>query len=111
MSELSAGAKQKVLELKLAYISSFPGKIKQLEECWQSILSSQFAESELGVMRAVCHKLAGSSGSYELLDISRAAHDLEQLCVNEKSNSHEDAPELGIESSYHALMKLMQQRA
>lgn len=110
MSELSADAKQKVLVLKRAYISSLPDKIQQLELCWQKQQSGQFAENDLDELRALCHKIAGSSGSYELLDISHAAHQLEQLCANEKQGSRGAVTEMEIEGSFHALMKLLQQQ-
>ena len=110
MSELSSDAKQKVLELKRAYINSFPDKIQQLEICWKKIQSSQFAENELDELRAACHKIAGSSGSYELLDISHAAHELEKLCATEELEDRGPVAELAIEGSFHALIKQMQQQ-
>ena len=111
MPELSIEAQQKVIELKKVYINSFPNKIKQLELCWKNIKSSLFSQSELEALRVACHKIAGSSGSYELLEISHAANELEQLCSFEnladpiKSNA-----ELEIETNYQLLVRLMKKQ-
>ena len=108
MSELSADAKQKVLELKQAYVRSFPGKIQHLEECWLNIQASQFADNDVEAMRSICHKIAGSSGSYDLPEVSRAARELEQICLNETPNNHGGVSKMEIEGGFHALKLLMQ---
>lgn len=112
MPELSVDAKQKVLELKRAYISSFEDKIKHLEECWKNIQTSEFTQNDLDELRSACHKIAGSSGSYELLDISHAAHELEQLCKVERSaetsGSQQSDTKVSIKDGYHLLVGLMQ---
>lgn len=119
MTELSAEAKQKVLALKQAYIDSLPEKIQQLEKYWQSIQSNQFKLNDIEQLRGYCHKIAGSSGSYELQEISHAAHRLEKLCVNEKLSDEvkpgAEQPEedrldrASIEVSFYALLQQIQQ--
>ena len=113
MPELSADAKQKVLELKRAYISSFADKIMHLEECWENIQTSQFAQNNVDELRSACHKIAGSSGSYELLDISHAAHELEQLCKVESSAENRGGQssdtEASIKDGYDLLVGMMKQ--
>ena len=111
MPELSVDAQKKVFELKKAYIESFPSKIKQLELCWLNIKSSLFAQSELEALRVACHKIAGSSGSYELLEISHAAFELEQLCSFEYLvNQSKVIAEFEIEKNYQSLVRLMKKQ-
>ena len=108
MPELSEDAKQKVLALKRAYIDSLPEKIQQLRECWQRIESSQFAHHDVVELRGHCHKIAGSSGSYELPEIARAAHDLELLCASEYKDGSDSDVRLRIEGVFHTLVKRLQ---
>ena len=72
MSRLSAEAKSKLEELKQEYILSLPNKVKALEAYWNT--------NELEQLRMKCHKIAGSSASFDLPDISFAARTLEALC-------------------------------
>ena len=49
-----------------------PSKAEQLKACWQS--------NDLHDLRNQCHKIAGSSASFEFPDVSFAAKTLEALC-------------------------------
>lgn len=112
MSDLSANAQQKVLELTKAYIGSFPEKINQLEGCWQNIEESKFAEEGLTELRSACHKIAGSSGSYNLLDISNAAKAVEHMSISshwqqaEKKNREQD-----LKAGFQSLIGLLQNQS
>ncbi|MGH1537276.1 MAG: Hpt domain-containing protein [Gammaproteobacteria bacterium] len=112
MPELSIEAQQKVLELKKAYIDSFPNKITQLNTYWKNLEANHFSEDELAELRKVCHKIAGSSASYELMDISLAAKELELTC----SSNHLDQERLSnrkssLESHFQILVNLLESRA
>ena len=72
MSRLSSEAKSKLEELKQEYILSLPNKVKALETFWNA--------NELEQLGMKCHKIAGSSASFGLPDISFAARTLEALC-------------------------------
>lgn len=109
MSELSPEAMQKVHELKKSYINSFPEKILYLENCWQNIEAENYSADTLEVLRKTCHKIAGSSGSYEILEISQAAKIIEQLCLKVKRDGLKVAinSQTGLKGHYVTLLKLL----
>ncbi len=72
MSELSADAKEKLLELKKDYVVNLPNKTAQLKLSWNN--------NDLDDLRMQCHKIAGSSASFGFPDISFAAKTMEALC-------------------------------
>ena len=72
MSDLSPEAKSKLEVLRQEYILDLPVKVEVLEKCWNS--------NALETLRMECHKIAGSSASFGLPDISFAAKTLEALC-------------------------------
>ncbi len=80
MPELSVEAQKKVDKLKKAYLNSFPEKLNQLQLLWERTENKGYLEGDLNELAAFCHKLAGSSGSYGLLEISQAARSIEQYC-------------------------------
>ena len=79
MPELSTKAKEKLLELKQEYVRSFPEKIEEINECWN--------KNNLDELRMQCHKIAGSSASFEFPDVSFAAKTLEALCKTRSDNN------------------------
>ena len=97
-----------MLALKQAYITSFPEKIQQLEQCWQNIQSSQFSNNEIEVMRALSHKIAGSSGSYEFIEISHAANELEHLCMTVGLKNVSTSEKIDIEKSMQELLRRLE---
>ncbi len=82
MSGLSSEAKSKLEELKKEYILSLPDKVKALEANWSA--------NELEMLRMKCHKIAGSSASFDLPDISFAARTLEALCKTRLEHNRAD---------------------
>ena len=82
MSDLSTKAKYKLEELKLEYIASLQNKIEALETC--------LSNNELDELRMKCHKIAGSSASFDFPDISFAARTLEALCKTRLENNRAD---------------------
>jgi HPt (histidine-containing phosphotransfer) domain-containing protein len=79
MSGLSNEARAKVLQLKKDYILSLPEKVSELEKC--------LTNNDLDSLRMQSHKIAGSSASYELPDVSFAAKTLEALCKTRIDNN------------------------
>ena len=79
MTELSAEAQTKLKGLRQDYLVSLPEKTKQLVTCWDS--------NDLNELYIQCHKIAGSSASFELPDISFAAKTLERLCKTRLKNN------------------------
>lgn len=79
MTELSAEAQTKLKELRKDYLLSLPEKTTQLVNCWD--------DNDLKELNIQCHKIAGSSASFELPDISFAAKTLEQLCKTRLKNN------------------------
>ncbi len=109
MSELSAEAQQKVSELKKIYIDSFPDKLEQLNRYWENLQTGKFEESGLVELRIVCHKIAGSSGSHKMLEISQAAQALEQICSSDNwSLADPLSREVELKACYETLIGLMQ---
>lgn len=86
MSDLSPEAKIKIDKLKKAYVESFPEKIRDLHALWHGVQTNEYLEDNLISFAAFCHKLAGSSGSYEFPEISRAAQAVEMSCQNDFLN-------------------------
>ncbi|MEM7400831.1 MAG: Hpt domain-containing protein [Pseudomonadota bacterium] len=79
MSDLSTEAKYKLEELKQEYVSSLKNKVEALEACMKN--------NDLDELRMKCHKIAGSSASFDLPDISFAARTLEALCKTRLENN------------------------
>lgn len=108
MPDLSTDAKRKIDQLKKAYIDSFPEKTKQLQILWQCMQSEGYSKNNLTELAAFCHKLAGSSGSYEFQEISRAAHSVEMSCHCDFSSMEQDKAELNeLKQRYLDLVKQM----
>jgi HPt (histidine-containing phosphotransfer) domain-containing protein len=109
MSDISAEAQQKVLELRKAYIESFSEKIIQLEACWHKLEASSFAVNELDALCLLCHKLAGSSGSFAMPEVAQAALNLEQLCRQAiMLNSGMNELRNNLDSGFKALIQLLE---
>ena len=108
MSDLSADAQQKVFELKRAYIESFPEKVISLESCWRNLEATRFSAIQLENLRKACHKIAGSSGSYEMLEISQVAKIIEQLCSNGGEDIvNNDKSRSELKAHFQMLVKLL----
>lgn len=109
MSDISAEAQQKVLELRKAYIESFSEKIIQLEDCWHRLEASSFAASELEDLSMLCHKLAGSSGSFAIPEISQAAQKVEKIAKQEyMANDRMKERRDNLDSGFKTLIELLQ---
>ncbi|MFK7816620.1 MAG: Hpt domain-containing protein [Gammaproteobacteria bacterium] len=108
MTDLSSEAKEKIDKLKKAYVGSFPEKTRELETLWQALQSNEYSEDNLIKLAASCHKLAGSSGSYEFSEISRAAHSVEMYCQNDfTSMDQKKAHIIELKHLYMRLVKLL----
>lgn len=109
MTDLSSDAKQKIDKLKKAYVDSFPEKIRELDKLWRALQSNEHSEYNLIKLAALCHKLAGSSGSYEFSEISRAAHSVELYCQNDFSSmDQKKAHIIELKHLYMSLVKLLE---
>lgn len=109
MTELSSDAKEKIDKLKKAYVDSFPEKTRELDTLWQALQINEHSEDNLIKLAALCHKLAGSSGSYEFSKISRAAHSVERYCQNDFSSmDQKKAHIIELKYRYMRLVKLME---
>jgi HPt (histidine-containing phosphotransfer) domain-containing protein len=86
MPDLSAEAKRKIDKLNKAYLDSFPEKRSELQVLWKNLQSNEYSKAALTELAAFCHKIAGSAGSYNYLDISQSAHSVEEYCHNGFSN-------------------------
>lgn len=112
MSELSAEAQQKLLQLKQEYLVSFPEKVNQLQTCWQNLESKKFAANEINSLGTLLHKIAGSAGSHEMYDIHSAAHSAEQICKSaELADLDNPSFMADLKSSYERLIGLLQEPA
>jgi len=108
MSELSAEAQRKILELTQVYIRSFPEKIAQLEASWIVLEREDFSSNSLAELNKICHKIAGSSGSYQLHEISSAAKAVEQFSLAKRWEQGKSADlELELKTSVNHLILLM----
>jgi len=109
MTDLSAEALQKVRELKKSYINSFPEKILHLESCWQKIEVDGYSIESLEALRKICHKIAGSSGSYEFFEISKMAAYIEEKCINmsEVEVDNLQTRQSELKGCYMSLVKLL----
>lgn len=112
MTELSVEAQQKLLQLKQEYLASFPKKITQMQNCWQNLQSKKFPLDGIDSMRVLFHKIAGSSGSYEMHDIFLAAQSAEEICKRaEFADFDLSSFQADLEFSYKRLIGLMQKQA
>lgn len=67
------------LALKQRYVSTFPQKQQDLQNAW--------AEKDINSLRALLHKLAGSSGSYGFEHVNQLCHQTMDLLENYNSNN------------------------
>ncbi len=110
MPELSSEAQEKIAQLKQAYISSLPEKVTALEECWSKLKADPYNEKNLMQFRTICHKLAGSSGSYGLNNIFNYASRLEQACMDASDasvNNRDDLKLNTLATDYRELINLL----
>ncbi len=109
MPDLSVDAKRKIAKLKKAYLDSFPDKIRQLQALWKSLEINKYSQASMSELAVFCHKLAGSSGSYELLEVSQAANLVEIYCNNHFSKLEEnEACVIELNSRYLELVKVLE---
>ncbi len=108
MSNLSSDAQQKITKLKKSYIASLPDKLKTLENDWVNIVNQSFKLSDIESLRTISHKLAGSAGSYELIEISKSARAVEKAC-NEylQSKTNEKNGIKNLTASYKNLINVI----
>ncbi len=107
MPDLSFEAQEKIAQLKKVYISSLPEKVTALEECWSKLKADPYNEKNLMQFRTICHKLAGSSGSYGLDKIFNYASRLEQACMDAfdaSVNNRNDLMLNTLATDYHELI-------
>ena len=71
MSDQTEDVQQSIQVLKLAYASSLPEKIDEIEHA---------LDVSLEVVAALSHKLAGTAGMYGFLALSETASKLESIC-------------------------------
>jgi HPt (histidine-containing phosphotransfer) domain-containing protein len=108
MSDLSAEAKRKIDKLNKAYVGSFPEKRSQLQVLWKNLQRNEFSKVALMELAALCHKIAGSSGSYDYMDLSQAAHSVEEYCLNGFSNINKPETSIAeLKTRYLKLIKLL----
>ena len=103
MTELSSEAQTKLKELRQEYLLSLPDKTEQLIDCWE--------KNGLNELYIQCHKIAGSSASFELPDISFAAQTLEKLCKTRLENNQTSKfilkNDLTLVNAYTVLLEIL----
>jgi len=89
-------------------VESFPSKISELQTLWAPLQNETFSKDALIELAAFCHKIAGSSGSYEFLEISQAANSVEEYCHSGFSNTDQNAGEfMELHKRYQVLIELL----
>ncbi len=72
MKDLKPLENDKFERIREIYVESFPEKIQLLRECWGNLNNADDYAETLSELRVEVHKIAGSSGSHEFINI----HDL-----------------------------------
>lgn len=73
-----ASPRQKLQELRSKYITSLPGRMGELRDCWNRLLHVSWNPKTLDFMLQSAHKLNGSGATFQFPDISNRARILEQ---------------------------------
>jgi len=111
MPDLSSSAQQKILELTNAYMDSFPEKVALLKSCWSRLEDSAYAENSLAELASASHKIAGSSGSYNLPEIADAAKAVEQLSsIKQWTVADDESREQDLKERFETLIILLQKQ-
>ncbi len=59
------------------YLDSFQEKQAELEDRWEQLQASDWSADSLALFRTPVHRLAGSAGSYGLIELGNAARQLD----------------------------------
>ena len=70
-------AMDQLMDLQQDYASRLPGKIIELEQIWERILSQSNTKNDLALLRRKVHNLAGSGTTFGFKQISEYARQLE----------------------------------
>ena len=85
---------QQLAALRVAYSEQLPAKLQALQQHWQNLQHSPHAKTTLGDIKLQAHSLAGTAGTFGLIEISQQARSLEDVVLQLEQQWPHPAAEL-----------------